>query len=217
MLFELRRQICLVIYLILVGFLFQLDSASATVWTPLSTEQLVDRSDVIVSGAVLDSRHSDLVETPLPATIYTIEIEEIVRGSAFSETFELPVYGGCFGDFCEGIAGVPELEIGESYVLFLEGVGTDSQPFVGGPQGVFRIIQDGEPTVYISADGWPEGGAIHEALEDLILPTAVAPRLSRGRTSIPTMGTSRGRLLWATGTTRSTTRRHGTGIMTRLE
>lgn len=136
--------ICLAVFITCIACIALPRIAVSTVWMPVSTNQLVERSDLIVSGTVLDRRFSNLEETPLPATIYTIEIDEMVRGTATVDVFELPVYGGCFGDYCEGIAGVPELTVGEAYVLFLEGVGAKSQPFVGGPQGVYRVVGDGQ-------------------------------------------------------------------------
>lgn len=91
-------------------------SASATTVAPLTTEQMVDASDIIVRGTVVD------VWTALDGshinTHATVQVERVLKGHA-SGTVEVVTPGGQMDDVMANVPGAPRYGAGERVLLLL--------------------------------------------------------------------------------------------------
>jgi hypothetical protein len=114
-------------------------------------DQLVDEADEIFIGTV-----TQLQSRRLPAgavvTDVTFSSRQVMKGGGAGD-FVLVVMGGTLDGVTVKLAGFPEFQLGESYLVFARDNGRVILPIVGGPQGLFRIRPDpttGERLVFDS-------------------------------------------------------------------
>lgn len=88
-------------------------------------------------------------------TDYRVRIDEVIRGAAFRPggMIVLPFAGGEADGRNVGIEGVPRLQTGARYVVFLDPVAKRPVPAIGWGQGLFRIESDGGEERLTSVDG----------------------------------------------------------------
>ena len=76
-------------------------------------------------------------------TDYRARIADVLRGpGAAGEEITLPFAGGRFGGFDAGIAGVPRLDIGSRYLIFLDDAPGRPVPAIGWSDGIFHMRAD---------------------------------------------------------------------------
>ena len=116
-------------------------TASAAMAPPLSLENLIDRSPVILEGHVLgswmawDSGHRYIW------THYEIEVTDNIRGAGSTLTVSEP--GGSLDGVNQGFSGSVGYETGEHVMLFLFRTPIGYWRTTGGAQGKFTISTDG--------------------------------------------------------------------------
>lgn len=134
----LRIAACLLPLFLLAG------NAGAVTLERLSLEEMIDSSTLIVRGTIgesVSSRNGQLIETE-----YRVKVAEILKdpaGTAIGDPgaggISISLPGGAAGGLRQTLAGVPVLENGSEYVLFLWRASSGRLLLVGMSQGLLRI------------------------------------------------------------------------------
>lgn len=116
-------------------------SVWATTVMPPSFDELVQRSELIVRGRVVDVRSGWAGGEAKPhiATWVTIAIERTLRGSA-GTTLTLEFVGGSVGDRELVLAGWPRFVAGERGIFFVENRRARLCPLVRLRHGRYRVV-----------------------------------------------------------------------------
>ena len=115
---------------------------------PASFEEMVNGSQLIVHGRVVDVRSQVTDGRRSIESLITVAVIESFKGSTGREViFRMP--NGEVGRYRHVVVGVPEFEPGQEVVLFLAGQPPALPLPFGLSQGVFRVTQsgDGRPVV----------------------------------------------------------------------
>ncbi|MEZ5979250.1 MAG: hypothetical protein R3F34_13640 [Planctomycetota bacterium] len=170
-----------------LGFRSSEPSAVAGTAPSLTLEEVVDRASSALEGVVL-AREARTGPDGIVETVYRLAVARRFIGSGGGEE-EVVLPGGVLDDGSGLIvAGVPELEVGESVLLFLsERVqGTDRRMTVGLEQGRYRLVEGtdgrrvaiGAGSVFArSTDGSQHGGP--EAYDYATLRARIEAELQR--------------------------------------
>ncbi len=87
-------------------------------------------------------------------TDYRARVVEALRGSRRpGETLTLSFAGGSDAGRTVRIAGVPRLEPGSQYLVFLDDAPARPVPAAGWGQGIFRLGRSGADEAFVSLDG----------------------------------------------------------------
>jgi hypothetical protein len=111
-------------------------------------KRLAEQSNLVFLGRVVKVEYRLSVPSPegapLPHTIVTYEIANVLRGQSPGKTFTMRFVGGADGSgrFLE-VSGVPQFEAGEQDLLFVSGNGEDNCPLVLCEWGRFRVLKGG--------------------------------------------------------------------------
>lgn len=119
-------------------------AAQAAMVEPMSVEQMTAAATAVVRaevGKASASRSGPLIFTDRPLRV----IETIAGDGANLETVSLP--GGVLDGIAQEFAGVPKLQAGEEYVLFLWRGPSGRVQVVGLAQGVFAVEKGDETRV----------------------------------------------------------------------
>ena len=147
------------IFFWLVLALSLLPDARATSVRRMTLTEIRDLSDSVVLGIVVGSETRLGAEGRMVWTDYRLNVQKTLLGRERKSLITVSVAGGRHGNLDIGIAGAPELEVGETYVLFLEQDRPYAVPTVGWGQGLFRVreasVAGKSRSVLISYDGEP--------------------------------------------------------------
>lgn len=125
----------------------------------LTLTQLRDKADTIIVGTVSAATTRLGPGGNMVWTDYDIAVEETLLGAALATTTTVSFAGGQYGARHVGILGVPSLERGQRYILFLLPKANYPSATIGWAQGIYRFTDvhtDAERhTVLISQDGQP--------------------------------------------------------------
>jgi hypothetical protein len=133
-----------------------LASAHATTVRRLSFDNLIAKSEAIVTGQVIDSRTYRTPDGKLILTSYTVRVGEQLKGKT-PPTVTVTIVGGRIGNTILRVSGMPQFHNGESAVLFLERSGIYTT-VVGLNQGKFSI-SNGEVSNTVTGLSFPDGGS----------------------------------------------------------
>lgn len=120
----------------------------------LSSNELIDQSTAIVRCRVVAS----FAETIGPEiyTHYRLQISDIWKG-ANSSLNDVVFPGGSVGRLQQTVPGVPRLQQGQEYVLYLWTSPSSGLTFVTGfQQGIFHVSRAADGTVTVQRDGVSE-------------------------------------------------------------
>lgn len=138
--------------LVLAGMLFFPTAGMALTTVQRSFEELVSLADHIVIGTVTgrQSVWRDPVQQRGIITQITLSDLELLKGEHSAANFVLEVTGGQIGPYGEAVGGLPQLAIGQRYVIFVRGNTQSIFPVVGIEQGVLTVRVDtgGQARVY---------------------------------------------------------------------
>jgi hypothetical protein len=135
-------------------FCYSVSSVTSASVLHMSISEQVERADVVLHGTVLNAERTEIVNGAVPITLYSIDVHECVKGSVESDVVEVPVFGGCINDECIVTPGTPRLSAGDEVILFLQGVGWYIDPFLGGENGVRRVVRQGNNASISDYDGY---------------------------------------------------------------
>ena len=161
----------------------------------LSLERLTLSSTAIVSGRSTGSRV--VRQGPLLYTVYSFEVEQTIKGEP-GRRVSVSLPGGELDGMGQQFGGVPELETGREYLLFLWRGPSGRVQITGLSQGLFEIVRpDGGPArvirrpdadVVIAPAPGPSAAAGAETPAELPLADVLAgvrAALAAGRTAGP--------------------------------
>src|SRR5688500_8456236 len=115
--------------------------ATATTFVVPTDRHLVVGTHSIVAGHVVTSS-TQLSDHGAIATVTTIEVEDVLKGTFKEKTLKVYEPGGKYGDLVEVIAGVPRFRDGERVILFLNAI--DDRLVVHNlALGKFSLAKDG--------------------------------------------------------------------------
>ena len=127
--------------------------ASGTRVQRLSLTEIRDAASAVLVIEVVSSSPR-LGEAGMVWTDYHVRVDEVIRGDSFKPGgIVLPFAGGEADGQSVGIEGVPRLQTGARYVVFLDPVAKRPVPAIGWGQGLFRIESDGGDERLTSVDG----------------------------------------------------------------
>lgn len=156
-----RRQtwkFAMVVAVLLVTTCFVATEAKATRYLHKSLEQIAHESAVIFIGTVTGISYEDDPSEGLPFTTVRLQRLEIIKGErhvAGKKSITLWFRGGLARDGAmERIVGMPELRMGETYLLMLRGGEWTLNPIVGWSQGAFRLfpVDGGKSRLVLTLD-----------------------------------------------------------------
>ena len=104
-----------VLLLALLGLLY---SAYGLTIKQTSVKELTNTSQLVVLGKVTDIRYvwEDASQRAIN-TLFTIQVEEYIKGNGVVVVRQL---GGQIGDFGDHVSGAPQLNFGDEVILFLQ-------------------------------------------------------------------------------------------------
>ena len=143
-----------------------------------SLEELVERSDTIVAGEVLDMRSAWTADRREIFTTVTLRPDRRFKGGERSLVrFRIP--GGTVGDTRLMVTHSPVFSVGEQALVFLTGASGRLPRVVAGEAGKrhIRVEEDGEQTIlpgFAVSGGGAGGNREFSTLDDL---AAAMPRL----------------------------------------
>jgi hypothetical protein len=121
-------------------------AASATTLVQLSMNQMMQQATAIVRATVGGSSTSRIGSTIY--THYTLQVTDTLKGTAPSEV-ALP--GGVANGLRQSFPGVPQLQAGTEYVLFLwKSPSTGIVHILGLSQGLFQVSTQSDGTVQVA-------------------------------------------------------------------
>lgn len=106
--------------------------------------ELLREADVIAVGTARHARSAWDATGQVIHTYVELTDLDVLKGDVPAAAFELRVPGGVVGDTAQSYPGMPRLEPGQRYVLFLRGDTRVFIPFVGAHQGVYRVLRDAD-------------------------------------------------------------------------
>ena len=125
--------------------------ADATMVAAMTTAAQATTADRIFVGTVtaVTSRPKATVPKYFE-TVVRFSVEETVAGSV-PGSVELTLSGGEVGGVRQRIEGMPELTVGERYVVMLDADQSPplTSPFVGFNQGLYRVVGDARATAVV--------------------------------------------------------------------
>ena len=114
----------------------------ATTILPADFAEMVDGSQVIVHGAVVDVRSRAIGGRGTIETVVTVAVVTPLKGDTASVVvFRVP--GGQVGRYRRVLVGAPQFAQGEEVVLFLSGRAPSMPMPFGLHQGVYRVTRTG--------------------------------------------------------------------------
>jgi hypothetical protein len=127
--------------LLIAAVIFLAPPLGATVLVPAEFHEIVQGSQVIVHGRVVDVS-SDWTEDRFRIeTIVTLEAGAYFKGGPGERvTFRVP--GGTIGRYRALMVGAPEFRVGDEVVMFLRSEGPSVPQVFGLSQGVFRVRRE---------------------------------------------------------------------------
>jgi hypothetical protein len=136
---DLHGALCLVLFALCLVALAR--PAGATVILPASMRDIVDGSELIVHGRVLDVRSEMTASRRSIHTFVTVAVDEALKGRP-GRTVIFRVPNGQVGRYRRVIVGAPEFTVGEEVVVFLHGTAPSIPTLFGLSQGVYRVSRD---------------------------------------------------------------------------
>ena len=133
----------------------------ATLEVPVEFGEMVQGSQLVIHGRVVDVRGQQTGDRRSIETVVTVAVSEAFKGRpGESVTFRMP--GGDVGRYRRVIVGVPRFENGDDVIVFLRG-GAPAMPTVFGlSQGLYRVARtaDGRAVVAPAPLAAPATGTV---------------------------------------------------------
>jgi hypothetical protein len=127
--------------MLLLGWQTRVDALTAI---PRTFVELVERADCVLIGTVMRGTAAVGADGEKIYTYVTLADLEVIKGEVPDTSYVLRIRGGTVDTQREVYPGLPQLEVGGRYILFVQGNFRDLFPVVGLAQGVFRVEWDPE-------------------------------------------------------------------------
>jgi hypothetical protein len=166
----------MIFFRLLVVLALFADAARATSVIAPTFAELVAEADCIVRGTVtaIETRTISTPRGPAVHTLVTLTVEECAKGTA-PRQLTLTLLGGVSGARRTVIAGMPQFQVGDREILFIQGNGRQFCPMVGLYHGRYRVLTDGATgRDYVARDNHLPLTATAEVSLPLLDPARVA-------------------------------------------
>ncbi len=157
--FDVRRALGFVLWALCL--VVPVSLVHATVMLPADFEQMVDGSQLIVHGRVLDVRAQTTLGRRNIECLVTVSIIEPLKGQP-GPTVVFRIPGGQIGRYRRVMVGAPAFVEGDEVVLFLSGRAPVMPMPFGLSQGVYRVIRDANGRALVTPPLVTAGGAVPE-------------------------------------------------------
>ena len=155
-----QRVIALVLFLAIAR------TASATVELPVEFGEMVQGSQLVVHGRVVDVHSQQTGDRRSIETLVTVTVSDALKGRpGDTVSFRLP--GGDVGRYRRVVVGVPRLAAGDDVIVFLRGSAPALPTIFGLSQGLYRVLRTADGRAIV-------------APPPLMAPAAGAERVVRG-------------------------------------
>ena len=134
-----RIGAAVVVWLLALGWT---TSSVALITVPRTFAELVGLADWVLIGTVTQVISAEEAPGERIYTYITLADFEVIKGEWHATEYVLRVSGGVVDQRGEVYPGLPQLEEGRRYVLFIQGNFSTLFPVVGLHQGVFRVEWD---------------------------------------------------------------------------
>ena len=121
-------------------------SASGATLEQMSMEDLAHKSTSVVQGRAGNARGERI--GPLIYTFTEFQVDETLKGEPVSR-IEIALPGGTIGEVSQRFGGVPKLETGKKYLLFLWQGPSGRTQITGLTQGIFDIEQQADGPIAV--------------------------------------------------------------------
>ena len=131
------------IFRLLALTLLLVSGAHATSVLAPTFAELVAEADCVVRGTVtaVEVRSVATPRGPAVRTFVTLAVEECAKGTA-PQQLTLTLAGGKLGPKSTAIAGMPQFQVGDREILFVQGNGRQYCPLVALYHGRYRVLAD---------------------------------------------------------------------------
>lgn len=129
-------------FLSCAAFLCVAAPATATTIEPLSVPQLIRRAEGIAVGTVVDVQSVASFDGDYVYTFVTFGDVQFLKGGYSSSEYTIRLDGGTTDERVVQVHGMPDFQVDERRVIFLEGNGINVSPLLGWGQGALRVVQD---------------------------------------------------------------------------
>jgi hypothetical protein len=140
-----RRNLLTVLLLSVLAGL----SAQAVTVAPLSFEQLVRQSSVVVYARVTAVRSQWSDDRSRITSLVTVDVIKDLKGGG-PQTLTLTLPGGQVGRYANLVPGAPSLATGDVAVLFLTARGPRLPVTTGFTQGIYRVAPDASGALLVT-------------------------------------------------------------------
>lgn len=114
--------------------------AHATVELPVEFGEMVQGSQLVIHGRVVDVRSQQTGDRRSIETLVTVAVTDALKGRpGDTVSFRLP--GGEVGRYRRVIVGVPRLASGDDVIVFLRGSAPQLPTIFGLSQGLYRVMR----------------------------------------------------------------------------
>lgn len=134
--------------------------AHATVEVPVEFGEMVQGSQLVVYGRVVDVRSQQTGDRRSIETVVTVAVAQALKGQP-GETVAFRLPGGEVGRYRRVIVGVPRFTSGDDVIVFLRGAAPALPTVFGLSQGLYRVARtaDGRAVVAPAILAAPATGA----------------------------------------------------------
>jgi hypothetical protein len=136
---------------LLVLLLSVTPAVRATTLVARDLGQLADRAQAVFTGTAVHRETVLSQDGSFPFTFVTFEVESVLKGETDPHV-TLRFHGGATEKELVVVHGMPQFEVGESYLLFVRGNGAAASPVVGWIQGQFRFTKEARSGEQILVD-----------------------------------------------------------------
>lgn len=164
------------IFRLLALTLLLVSGAHATSVLAPTFAELVAEADCVVRGTVtaVEVRSVATPRGPAVRTFVTLAVEECAKGTA-PQQLTLTLAGGKLGPKSTAIAGMPQFQVGDREILFVQGNGRQFCPLVALYHGRYRVRADAATgRDYVARDNGVPLTATSEVSLPLLDPTRIA-------------------------------------------
>jgi hypothetical protein len=125
-------------------------SDATTSVAPLTLQELVGLSDLVVHGRVLDVR--SYREESRIFTRVEVSVTEAIKGELSSQAVSLELYGGLHDGIATIVIGAPSMCMDEEMVVFLKEKRPGLYHVVSLAEGKFSVVRDGDGPPLVERD-----------------------------------------------------------------
>lgn len=127
--------------------------ATGTTVVRLELDQLVDQAEGIFTGQAVHSEVVPSRDGDSLFTFVTFEVESALKGVFPGRHLTLRLHGGELEGLGVRVHGMPQFEVGETYLVFVHGNGFSASPVLGWIQGLFRVTREARSGKPVLVDG----------------------------------------------------------------